>query len=563
MEGVSNGSECAISTPSRRYRIVQRLLDRLVDETNERIERLADRFSQENVLSSLKKETALERCYDSESAAKLVFAGVLRTIARDDSAFDRLITILQEEGFEDLAGELSQKALSVCIPATATPSDTLECSPPRMNDTNPKLKRGMSWHGYTSGGASPFPEADGENEEPDSGIASRNNTGLRAQLSENSEPHLPELINEHFGVPKLLSASLGALVESNRSRIHPPDRSLSNANEQGSSISESVYNNPDATHTERGTTNQEVSTLIQVHEPRSHDVEEHQAPIQEHMSDSNPHTDVIILPEGDRLFSESTSIDVSDNDLVEKLRNMRLELQQMRAEGMQKNAENVVLQDKCKELEEKVEKMSKDLREQKEHTEQALKERDDAIRDWTQRYNEKAGEVERLRLEIAEKEKAKDKMEHQYKDEIKKLNAQHKQTIAEHKKIIKSLEKDLQETKQKKENAEIELAQAKQELCKAELQKVQEEMKVKDAMHVLRMEAMELKVALSSTKQELAEERQAKSERDLNDHRRQSVQLLLQLQDKDDTIEELKKVIEGLTCHSEPCSTSDKDLSEA
>ena len=84
----------------------------------------------------------------------MVFAGVLRTITRDETAFDRLVTILQEEGFENLASELSQKALSVPIPATTTPPDTPEGAPPSSGRA--KLKRGTSWHGYTSGGALPF-----------------------------------------------------------------------------------------------------------------------------------------------------------------------------------------------------------------------------------------------------------------------------------------------------------------------------------------------------------------------------------------------------------------------
>ena len=550
MEGFGDGSECAKS----KSEIVQNLLDRLVDKTRSHIRELANRFSEMDMLSTLKKETAFEECYDSENAAKMVFAGVLRTITRDETAFDRLVTILQEEGFENLASELSQKALSVPIPATTTPPDTPEGAPPSSGRA--KLKRGTSWHGYTSGGALPFPKSVGENGEPDSGIASRNQTGLLANLSTNSDPHFQERVQEHFAQPKLLSASLGTLVSS---RIQPPSRSLNDTNEHNSSVPTSLHENPPsiATQTMQDVTNQEFVTPIQAQEPRSYNTEEHQAPVQVDASDSHPCSDVMILPEGERLLPESTSIDTSEDDLAEKLQNMRLELQQMKAEEMQTNAKNVELHDRCRELEEKVEKTSEDLRLQKEHTEQTLKEKDDAIKEWKQRYDEKADEVEMLRLEIAEKEREQDEMMHKYEDKIVQLNAEHKQTLDEHNKRIHSLQEELKETKQKKAEAEIELERAKQELCKAEVRRMQEEIKVKDAMHKLTIETLNLRVALSDTKKELAEERQAKSEREFCDHRRQSVQ---QLQDKDNKIEELQKTVQRLI--SQASSSSGKDSCE-
>lgn len=76
-------------------------------------------------------------------------------------------------------------------------------------------------------------------------------------------------------------------------------------------------------------------------------------------------------------------------------------------------------------------------------------------------------------------------------------------------------------------------------------------------MHKLQMETMELKVALSNTKEELAKERQVKTELEFRDHRRQSD---LQLQQKDSKIEELQKTVERL--RSQTSSSSGRDSPE-
>ena len=71
MEGFGDGSECAKS----KSEIVQNLLDRLVDKTRSHIRELANRFSEMDMLSTLKKETAFEECYDSEMLQRWFLQG--------------------------------------------------------------------------------------------------------------------------------------------------------------------------------------------------------------------------------------------------------------------------------------------------------------------------------------------------------------------------------------------------------------------------------------------------------------------------------------------------------
>ena len=529
-EGGSNGED----SPSRSYLAVEKLMPKLIETCKESVRRLAERFSAEDMITPLQKTTAFEGHNDDGKAAVMIFSGVLRTIARKESAINSLIRILREEGFDDLASKLCE--------AVSTPQADSPNTPTGGIHPKNRLKKGASWHSGICKEASPPPDT----EEPDSGIASRNPTGLQAQLVSNSEPqlHLHELVHGQIGQRKLLSASLGVL-----SRQPPKAESTHNSTssdvncveEDGASYEptlESTSPPPSATTSN----NVQLVTPVQVNEPKSYDMEQHQAPVQVAEREPHPPTDVILVPDGDRILGEG---DVTEEDLREDLQNMRQELQQMKAQGMQKEAENVVLQDKCTELEEKVEKTSEDLRIQKEHTTQVLKEKDEAINTWKQLYDEKVGEVEKLRSEIAVKEKKQDEMQQLHEKKINEIQDQHQNTVKKHEDKILSLEKELDETKQRKTDAEVQLAHAKEQLSKAELQKVQAELEAKENMHKLVLETMQLKVLLANTKTELAEERKTKSDRELVDQRRQSVQIekkyQQKLQEKDGKIAELEK----------------------
>ena len=557
-ENYSNRDELS----SKKLEAVEKLFDKLVDESKSRVRDLAGRFCDESIISPQQKEAALNEDGDNKKAASLIYSDVVRTVASNESAFDCMVGILRDEGLGDLSSKLLHEVMPPppCIPGHIAPGNSVS-----------RLKKGASWHSGTSKNTS---LSNGKAIECDSGIESRRQTGLQAQVAYSSEPllHDQELVHEHISQPKLLSANPTTLSGSPQAHVSTTTSFTSDSAakcEKKKSEEENVANYQSvqssnhasaSTHHSANATgdSEQLVTPVQVLGPRLYDAVEHQSPVQV-AEVRRTQSDVIVLPEGERLLSGSASLAASEDNLAESLRNMRQELQQIKAEGMQKEAENLHLQDKYKELEEKVEKTTEDLRIQKEQTEHALKEKEDAIVQWKRKYEEKEGEVAKLRSEIAEKEKEHDEILKKHKEEINELQNEHNKTVEDYKTKINLLENELKETKQKKADAEIELAHAKEQLSKAELQKVQVEFELNKAMHCLEMETMQLKVSLSQTKEELAKEQKAKTERELCDQRRQSVQIeqnyQQQLQNKDNEIVELKKLL------SQKSSSSDTDAS--
>ena len=555
-ENYSNRDELS----SKKLEAVEKLFDKLVDESKSRVRDLAVRFFDEGIISPQQKEAALKEDGDNKKAASLIYSDVVRTVASNESAFDCMVGILRDEGLGDLSSKLLHEVMPPppCIPGHIAPGNSVS-----------RLKRGASWHSGTSKSTL---LSNGKAIECDSGVESGRQTGLQAQVAYSSEPllHDQELVHEHISQPKLLSANPTTLSGSPQAHISTTTSFTSDSSakyeksdEENVANYQSVQSSDHAsasTHHSANATgdSEQLVTPVQVLGPRLYDVVEHQSPVQV-AEICRSLSDVIVLPEGERLLSGSASLAASEDDLAESLRNMRQELQQIKAEGMQKEAENLHLQDKCKELEEKVEKTTEDLRIQREQTEHALKEKEDAVVQWKQKYEEKEGEVAKLRSEIAEKEKEHDEILKKHKEEINELQNEHNKTVEDYRIKINLLENELKETKQKKADAEIELAHAKEQLSKAELQKVQVEFKLNKAMHRLEMETMQLKVSLSQTKEELAKEQKAKTERELCDQRRHSVQIeqnyQQQLQNKDNEIVELKRLL------SQKSSSSDTDAS--
>lgn len=542
MEGRGSGFELL----TVRAVAVQKLLGKLASEGKSRIRELSDRFVARRLLSSQQRRTALENA-DDQTVSKKVFADVLLAVSRDEAAFDALVEVLRDEGYEDLASDLLRSVISPSV----TTSSPVDHSTDKNSPTRPQ--RGTSRPGNVSNGASPCLKHGGSIVDNDSGIASRNQTGLLAQLSTSSLPPLQELT-----LHSVQSAS------SSSESSHVPSLPATTT-----SVPSNLENVAPASST--GSDPQLVAP-VQVQEPRSFDIEHHPAPIQVAMDEGNPPNDMIVVPDGDRLLSSNSLTDLSDVDLAEDLRNMRQELQQMKAEGMQKDAENTVLQDRCKELQDKVEQTTVDLEIQRELRVSDLKEKEDVIKEWKQRYEDKAQEVEKLaqeveklRNEIAAKEREKDDIVKEHEETISELNNQHKKTVKNHTDRIQSLQKELNEMKERKNQAEIDLAKAEGEVCRAEMQKAQaemlkaqEELRLNKAMHKLELETMELRAALSQTKETLARERKATCERELCNQRRHSVKIeksfQQQLQNKDDEIKELKQTVKRLV--SQTSSTS-------
>ena len=523
---------------------IQSILGRLVETTKHRVLELIERFSAESLITPSHKNLLLE-CSDSDKKTRLLFYGVIDLVQCRESLFERLVSVLRDMGFDDLAGELQMASLRhvpPSLPRCLQPLDRVEA---------------------------------------DSGFVSRNQTGWQANLTNSTEHiHVQALIHDQLlslERRQRFSNNSQVAARNDSEQEEPPAHSEAVSDQNNIDVHSSFHLTP-------GEPDVLLQPQLQVQEPRSYDddgdgEEQQHHPIQ---ADSNGlPSDVIVLPDGDRFISEgasnSTTIDDSlVESLTDRIHHMRQELRQKEAEGMQVQAEKLELEENCKELEEKVKRISGELKQQKKDTERVKKEKDDEIRDWRKRYKEKEDEVQNLVQEIAQMEREKEEMTKKHESQINELHAQHQKAEDENRSMeakyqtrINSLEKDLEEANQKKEKAEIDLAYAREYIANLKLQREQDLSKMKDKTHALELQVRDLKeevwkkeVQLYKKDKELAEERQVNSENRLQSHRRESREIQQNLEhqiaSRNAEVEKLQKELQRL--RSQTSSSSNNSL---
>lgn len=534
------------------------MLDRLIDGTESRIRELIAQFVAEELLTSFQKEAVANT--DTKLTTRVVFECVLRAVARNDSLFDRLIPILQDVGYVHLADELLRAALPATL-SVASPADQRSGLLPDQRIRVDTHQRSQAIPGPYSredlNHSHAWTQAAYHGPELDSGIATRNPTGQQEAVDDD----IPEQVLDRLHFSRSDSSPKLSTEEHSSSGEH---EASVNQNQYSHTANDSSVHPPN--------TNSNSSALLQpqldLHEPQVvqprldlHNEEQDEASTPIQAAGNSIPSDVIILPNGERFMSDTTSSMVTIEDsliqsLTDRIHNLRQEVQQRDAEGMQKDAENIELQENYKKLEEELQSTSDKLRHQKQESKRIEEEKDAAIKDWKKRYKDKENEVKCLTEQIARIEKEKEDMTVQHKAEITELNAKRRRAEekneekeAEYQTKITTLEKNLEEANQKKEKAEIALAQARENIAMLKLEKEKELSKMKDERHVLELKIRDLNEAvlkkellLQSKDKELAQERHAQE-------RRQSLALQHQ-------VESLQKEIQRLRSQSSSSSNN-------